>query len=49
MKLTVQKTDGSKKTFFPDKILFTKNGIFIKKGNRTYLLKEAISEILSIE
>lgn len=49
MKLIVQKTNGTKKTFFPDKILFTKNGIFIKKGNRTSLLKETVVEILGVE
>lgn len=49
MKLTVQKTNGTKKTFFPDKILFTKNGIFIKKGNKTSLLRDVVTEILSVE
>ena len=49
MKLTIQKINGNKKTFFPDKILFTKNGIFVKKGNKTSHLKDTITEILSVE
>ena len=49
MKLTIQKTNGAKKTIFPDKILFTKKGIFVKQGDKVTLLKEKIKEILGVE
>jgi len=49
MKLTIQKINGTKKTIFPDKIIFTKKGVMIKKGNNITSLKDTIVEILTVE
>lgn len=49
MKLTVKTTSGNKKSIFPDKIIFTKKGVFLKNGDKISPLSETISEIVCVE